>query len=146
MAGAWKKHSVPALGWWLIAVGTFRSAFTWACFFGGSASLCSATYSEIPMTGGHGRIVAVWTLLSFTLCFLCAFNLGSKPVYAATFLSFVYAIGYLAVECLVYDTIRAASLVMFILVAGISMVWMLLHQRNSDCHHDPRPHGATKQP
>uniref|UniRef100_K3ZMX7 Uncharacterized protein n=1 Tax=Setaria italica TaxID=4555 RepID=K3ZMX7_SETIT len=112
MAGAWKKHSVPALGWWLIAVGTFRSAFTWSCFFGGSASLCSATYSEIP----------------------------------TTFLSFVYAIGYLAVECLVYDTIRVASLVMFILVAGISMVWMLLHQRNSDCHHGPRPHGATRQP
>ncbi|XP_022684660.1 ergosterol biosynthetic protein 28-like [Setaria italica] len=115
MAGAWKKHSVPALGWWLIAVGTFRSAFTWSCFFGGSASLCSATYSETHIIR---LIVAVWTLLSFTLCFLCAFNLGSKPVYAATFLSFVYAIGYLAVECLVYDTIRVASLVMFILVAG----------------------------
>jgi hypothetical protein len=32
---------------------------------------------------------------SCTLCFLCAFNLGSKPLYVATFLSFVYAIGYL---------------------------------------------------
>ena len=70
------------------------------------------------MTSEHGRTVAVWTLLSCTLCFLCAFNLGSKPLYAATFLSFVYALGYLAVECFVYHTIRAASLTTFIFVAG----------------------------
>nr|CAB3490196.1 unnamed protein product [Digitaria exilis] len=97
--GASDKCSVPALGWWLIAVGAFRSAFTWSCFFG-SASFCSATFSEIPMTGVHGRTVAVWTLLSCTLCFLCAFNLYNKAIYTATFLSFVYAISYLGVECL----------------------------------------------
>ena len=46
MAGPLKKRGMPALGWWLMAVGTFRSAFTWSCFFG-SSSLCSATFSEI---------------------------------------------------------------------------------------------------
>ncbi|KAF8665211.1 hypothetical protein HU200_054107 [Digitaria exilis] len=45
MADTWKKPGVPALGWWLMAVGTFCSAFTLSCFFG-SASLCSATLSE----------------------------------------------------------------------------------------------------
>jgi hypothetical protein len=95
------------------------------------------------VTGEHGRTVAVWTLLSCTLCFLCAFNLGSKPLYAATFLSFLYALGYLTVECLVYHTIRAARLSLFIFVAGTSMVWMLL-QRNSNGH-GPRPREATKQ-
>ena len=75
------------------------------------------------VTGVHGRTVAVWTLLSCTLCFLCAFNLGSKPLYAATFLSFVYALGYLAVECFVYHTIRAASLTTFIFVAGTASVF-----------------------
>ena len=49
------------------------------------------------VTGVHGPTIAVWTLLSCTLCFLCAFNLGSKPLYIATFLSFVYALGHLAV-------------------------------------------------
>ncbi|KAF8673186.1 hypothetical protein HU200_048736 [Digitaria exilis] len=141
--GASDKCSVPALGWWLIAVGAFRSAFTWSCFFG-SASFCSATFSEIPMTGVHGRTVAVWTLLSCTLCFLCAFNLYNKAIYTATFLSFVYAISYLGVECLVYHTIRVTSLSTFIFIAGTSMVWMLL-QRNS-YGHGPRPRGATKQP
>ncbi|CAN6372715.1 unnamed protein product [Urochloa humidicola] len=146
MARAWKKGGIPALGWWLIAVGTFRSAFTWSCFFG-SKSLCSATLSEMQITGAHGRTAGVWTLLSCTLCFLCAFNLGSKPLYAVTFLSFVYALGYLAVECLVFHTMRASSLATFIFVAGTSMVWMLL-EWNSDGHGRPRPrpHGATKQP
>jgi len=49
---------------------------------------------------------------------LCAFNLGSKPLYTATFLSFLYALGYLTVECLVYHTIRAARLSLFIFIAG----------------------------
>jgi hypothetical protein len=72
------------------------------------------------VTGVHGRTVAVWTLLSCTLCFLCAFNLSSKPLYAATFLSIgVYAIGHLSVECVVYHTISAASLASFTFIAGI---------------------------
>jgi hypothetical protein len=45
------------------------------------------------VTGAHGRTVAVWKLLSCTLCFLCAFNLSSRPLYVATFLSFIYALG-----------------------------------------------------
>ena len=70
------------------------------------------------VTGVHGPTIAVWTLLSCTLCFLCAFNIGSKPIYAATFLSFFYALGYLTIECLVYHTIRAARLSLVILIAG----------------------------
>ncbi|KAJ1276577.1 hypothetical protein BS78_05G225000 [Paspalum vaginatum] len=131
--GAWanSKRGVPALGWWLIAVGTFRSAFTSSCLFG-AASLCSLTMSGIHMTGVHGRTAGVWTLLY-------------KPLYVATFLSFLYAIAYLAMECLLYRTIRFVSLVPFIFVAGTSMVWMLL-QWNSDGGHGRRPREATKQP
>jgi hypothetical protein len=70
------------------------------------------------VNGVHGRTFAVWTLLSCTLCFLCAFNLSSRPLYVATFLSFVYAIGYLSVECVVYHTISAASLAPFTCIAG----------------------------
>nr|CAB3491793.1 unnamed protein product [Digitaria exilis] len=126
MADTWKKPSVPALGWWLMAVGTFRSAFTLSCFFG-SASLCSATLSETQITSVHARTTGVWTLLSCTLCFLCAFNLNSKPLYAATFLSFVYAISYLAIECLVYHTMRATSLSLFSFVAGTTTDHRVAH-------------------
>ncbi|CAL4980222.1 unnamed protein product [Urochloa decumbens] len=142
MAGPLTKRGVPALGWWLIAVGIFRSAYTWSCAFG-SASFCSATTSEIP--NANERTAAAWSLLSSTLCFLCAFNLDNKRLYAATFLSFVYAVGYLAVECLVYHTIRAARLPLFTFIAGTSMLWMLLHKWNSNGHGPRRPRGATKQ-
>jgi hypothetical protein len=78
--------------------------------------------------GVHGRTVAVWTLLSCTLCFLCAFNLDSKPLYAATFLSFVYAIAYLTVECVVYHTMSAASLVPFTFIGGIVQYSTCMHR------------------
>ncbi|WVZ49032.1 hypothetical protein U9M48_000414 [Paspalum notatum var. saurae] len=143
------NRSMPALGWWLIAVGAFRSAYTFSCFFG-STWLSSATFSAIHskymlqimissnnlqrffpnhdhlmcvvgfsiiVTSVHGRTVGVWTLLSCTLCFMCAFNLDSKPVYMATFLSFFYAITYLGIECLIYHSIHFASLVPFIFIA-----------------------------
>ncbi|CAO2149502.1 unnamed protein product [Urochloa humidicola] len=90
-------------------------------------------------------MAGVWTLLSCTLCFLCAFNLGCKPLYAATFLSFVYALGYLAAECLVFDTMRAAGLATFIFVAGTSMVWMLL-EWNFHSHARPFPVGLPNSP
>ncbi|KAJ1257154.1 hypothetical protein BS78_K194700 [Paspalum vaginatum] len=138
-----RGSAVPALGWWLIAVGTFRSAFTWSCLFG-SASLCSATFSGTDMSGVHGCTVGVWTLLSCTLCFLCAFNLDSKPLYMATFLSFVNGIAYLAVECLIYHTILFPSSVPFIFFAGTSIACMLL-QWNSHGSGTPRPLGGTKQ-
>jgi hypothetical protein len=46
MASVGKKQGgVPALGWWLMAVGTVRLAFTWSCLFG-SGALCSAAYPQ----------------------------------------------------------------------------------------------------
>jgi hypothetical protein len=79
--------------------------------------VCSFFWAS-SVTGIHGRTAGVWTLLSSTLCFLCAFNLRSKPLYVAIFMSFLYAIAYLAMECLMYRTMHFASLVPFIFVAG----------------------------
>ncbi|MQM07843.1 hypothetical protein Taro_040693 [Colocasia esculenta] len=58
----------------------------------------------------HGRTFGVWTLLTCTLCFLCAFNLENKPLYVATFLSFIYAFGHFLTEYLIYNTMVAANL------------------------------------
>ncbi|CAN6309882.1 unnamed protein product [Urochloa humidicola] len=138
--GAKKEGGVPALGWWLMAVGTVRLAFTRSCFFG-SGALCSATYPQAQVSDIHGRTVGVWTLLSCTLCFICAFNLGSRPIYAATFLSLVYAYGHFVVEYLVFHTVRTANLAALGFFAVTAMVWMLL-QWNS---HAPRA-AANKQP
>ncbi|PAN45737.1 hypothetical protein PAHAL_9G138800 [Panicum hallii] len=125
MASVGKKQGgVPALGWWLMAVGTVRLAFTWSCLFG-SGALCSAAYPQAQVSNVHGRTVGVWTLLSCTLCFLCAFNLGSRPIYAATFLSLVYAYGHFLVEYLLYRTVRPANLVGLGVFAVPAIVWML---------------------
>lgn len=62
------------------------------------------------VTDVHGRTFGVWTLLTCTLCFLCALNLGNKPLYTATFLSFIYALGHFLTEYLIYHTMAAANL------------------------------------
>ncbi|XP_073127800.1 ergosterol biosynthetic protein 28 isoform X1 [Henckelia pumila] len=74
----------------------------------------------------HGRTFGVWTLLTCTLCFLCAFNLENKPLYLATFLSFVYAFGHFLTEYLIYHTMAIANLTTVGIFAGTSIVWMLL--------------------
>nr|CAD1828180.1 unnamed protein product [Ananas comosus var. bracteatus] len=61
-----------------------------------------AVFSQTQMTDVHGRTFGVWTLLTCTLCFLCAFNLENKPLYLATFLSFIYAFGHFITEYLIY--------------------------------------------
>ncbi|CAL4926613.1 unnamed protein product [Urochloa decumbens] len=140
MAAAGRKNgSMPALGWWLMAVGALRIGLTWSGFFN-ATSLGAATYAQAEMTGVHGRTFGVWTLLSCTLCFLCAFNLDNRPLYVATFLSFVYAYVHFILEYLVYHTFTAANLGAFALAAVTSIVWMLL-QWNS---HAPRAATAKR--
>jgi hypothetical protein len=56
------------------------------------------------VTDVHGRTFGVWTLLTCTLCFLCALNLENRPLYMATFLSFIYALGHFLTEYLIYHT------------------------------------------
>ncbi|GJM96150.1 hypothetical protein PR202_ga12967 [Eleusine coracana subsp. coracana] len=98
-----KMGGVPALGWWLMAVGTVRLVLAFSGYLD-TASLGVATYANAEMTGVHGRTLGVWMLLSCTLCFLCAFNLDCKPIYWATFLSFLYGYVHFILEYLLYHT------------------------------------------
>ncbi|PON86817.1 Erg [Trema orientale] len=121
------------LSLWLMVVGSLRLASVWFGFFDIWA-LRLAVFSQTQMTEVHGRTFGVWTLLTCTLCFLCAFNLENKPLYLATFLSFIYALGHFLTEYLVYHTMAVANLSTVCFFAGTSIVWMLL-QWNS---HQPR--------
>ncbi|KAF7138148.1 hypothetical protein RHSIM_Rhsim07G0215700 [Rhododendron simsii] len=130
------------LGWWLMLVGSLRLASVWFGFFNIWA-LRLAVFSNTTMTEVHGRTFGVWTLLTCTLCFLCAFNLDNRPLYLATLLSFIYAFGHFLAEYLVYQTMAIANLTTVGIFAGIfsykmfqsgtSIIWMLLqwntHQR-----------------
>ena len=72
-----------------------------------------SSLSNVPLhavTDVHGRTFGVWTLLTCTLCFLCALNLENRPLYLATFLSFIYAIGHFLTEYLIYHTMAVANL------------------------------------
>ncbi|OEL15884.1 Ergosterol biosynthetic protein 28 [Dichanthelium oligosanthes] len=109
MAPEGKKKGIPALGWWLMLVGSLRLASVWFGFFDIWA-LRVAVFSQAEMTNVHGRTFGVWTLLTCTLCFLCALNLENRPLYLATFLSFIYALGHFLTEYLVYHTMAAANL------------------------------------
>ncbi|KMZ67850.1 Ergosterol biosynthetic protein 28 [Zostera marina] len=114
-----------ALGWWLMLVGTLRLASVWFGFFDIWA-LRLAVFSSTQMTEIHGRTFGVWTLLTCTLCYLCAFNLDNKPLYIATFLSFIYALGHFLTEYFIYQTMVAANLTTVAIIAGTSLVWMLV--------------------
>lgn len=70
------------------------------------------------VTDVHGRTFGVWTLLTCTLCFLCAFNLENKPLYLATFLSFIYALGHFLTEYLIYHTMAVSNLSTVAFFAG----------------------------
>ncbi|KAL1546845.1 ergosterol biosynthetic protein 28-like [Salvia divinorum] len=113
------------LGWWLMLVGTLRLASVWFGFFDIWA-LRLAVYSKTTMTEVHGRTFGVWTLLTCTLCYLCAFNLDNKPLYLATFLSFIYAFAHFLSEYLIYHTMAIGNLTTVGIFAGTSIILMLL--------------------
>uniref|UniRef100_A0ACD5Z005 Uncharacterized protein n=1 Tax=Avena sativa TaxID=4498 RepID=A0ACD5Z005_AVESA len=128
-----KLAALPALGWWLVMIGAVRLSFA-VCSFFDARTVRACTYSDSYVTDVHGRTVGVWTLLSCTLCFMCAFNLENKPLYAANFMSFVYGYGHFIVEHVVCHTMTTASLVTIGFIAVPSIVWMIVHWRNAIGH------------
>ncbi|KAF9623956.1 hypothetical protein IFM89_006683 [Coptis chinensis] len=80
------------------------------------------TFALSRVTDVHGRTFGVWTLLTCTLCFLCAFNLENKLMHAVTFLSFIYALGHFLSEFLIYHTMAIANLTTIGFFAGFHRV------------------------
>ncbi|MED6136485.1 hypothetical protein PIB30_056535 [Stylosanthes scabra] len=116
---------MKVLGWWLLVVGTLRLASVWFGFFNIWA-LRLGVFSNTTMTEVHGRTFGTWTLLTCTLCYICAFNLDNKPIYLATFLSFIYALSHFVTEYFIYQTMQIQNLSAVTFFAGTSIVWMLL--------------------
>nr|AAM62559.1 unknown [Arabidopsis thaliana] len=125
---------MKALGYWLMVVGSLRLASVWFGFFNIWA-LRLAVFSHTTMSEVHGRTFGVLTLLTCTLCFLCAFNLENKPLYLATFLSFIYALGHFLTEYLFHQTMTIANLSTVGFFAGTSIVWMLLEWNSLEQPH-----------
>lgn len=83
-------------------------------------------FYHVAVTEVHGRTFGVWTLLTCTLCYLCAFNLHDRPLYLATILSFVYAFGHFLTEFLIYQTMEIKNLVTVGIFAGMVPSGVLL--------------------
>ncbi|KAJ4788071.1 Ergosterol biosynthetic protein 28 [Rhynchospora pubera] len=133
-----REREMRPLGWWLMLVGSLRLLSVWFGFFNIWA-LRVAVFSQTEMTDVHGRTFGVWTLLTCTLCFLCAFNLESKPLYMATFLSFIYALGHFLTEHLIYHTMTVSNLSTVAFFAGTSIIWMLLEWNTHDAKRNVKP-------
>ncbi|RVX22499.1 Ergosterol biosynthetic protein 28 [Vitis vinifera] len=86
-----------------------------------------AHFNDFVVTEVHGRTFGVWTLLTCTLCFLCAFNLDNKQLYLATFLSFIYALGHFLTEYLIYQTMAITNLTTVSIFAGMCVSHIMLH-------------------
>ncbi|KAM1121782.1 hypothetical protein ACFX2I_003444 [Malus domestica] len=119
---------MKVLSWWLMVVGSLRLVSVWFGFFHIWA-LRLAIFSKSPrhlVSEVHGRTFGVWTLLTCTLCYLCAVNLENKALYLSTFPSFVYALGHFLSEYLTYQTMAIANLSTVSFFAGTAIIWMLL--------------------
>lgn len=90
---------------------------------GTDKSLSFVAVSEV-----HGRTFGTWTLLTCTLCYICAFNLDNKPLYLATFLSFIYALGHFLTEYLIYRTMAISNLTTVGIFAGMMNFIFVSHQ------------------
>ncbi|KAG6543462.1 hypothetical protein Mapa_015132 [Marchantia paleacea] len=120
-----------ALGIWLIVVGLVRLSSVWFGFFDIWA-LRMAVFSKTEMSEIHGRTFGTWTLLTCTLCIICAMNLDDKPLYLTTLLSFVYALGHFITEVLIYETMAIKNLATVSLFAVPSLVWMIVEYPKAD--------------
>uniref|UniRef100_A0A0D6R8W6 Ergosterol biosynthetic protein 28 n=1 Tax=Araucaria cunninghamii TaxID=56994 RepID=A0A0D6R8W6_ARACU len=127
---------MKGLSWWLMLVGMARLSSVWFGFFDIWA-LRLAVFSRTDMTEVHGRTFGVWTLLTCTLCFMCAFNIENGPLYLVTFLSFFYALGHFLTEYLIYHTMAIVNLATVTFFAGTSIVWMIFHW-NTHCRQHPQ--------
>ncbi|CAN0921963.1 Ergosterol biosynthetic protein 28 [Linum grandiflorum] len=116
---------MEALGWWLMLVGSLRLASVWFGFFN-IPRLRSGVYGKAPMTAVHGRTFAIWTLVTCTLCYTCAFNLDNKPLYLVTLLSFIYALLHFMSETLIYQSMSIANLTTVSVFAGKIVAFYML--------------------
>jgi hypothetical protein len=90
--------------------------------------------SFVAVTEVHGRTFGTWTLLTCTLCYICAFNLDNKPIYLATLLSFVYAFGHFLTENLIYHTMAISNLTIVGVFAGMMNFILVSHQFYLHCN------------
>mmetsp|Transcript_7882 Transcript_7882/g.13532 ORF Transcript_7882/g.13532 Transcript_7882/m.13532 type:complete len:144 (-) Transcript_7882:107-538(-) len=116
-----------ALKTWLFIVACLRLFAVYLGVFN-TADLKRGLFPLSPssVTDLYGRTFATWTVLTCSLCVICALNLSSKPIYLATLLSFVYAAVHLGTEAFVFKTCSLASAASPVTIAVTTSTWMAI--------------------
>ncbi|MES1913235.1 MAG: hypothetical protein MHM6MM_005442 [Cercozoa sp. M6MM] len=70
------------------------------------------------------RLFSVWTLLTCALCVMSALEPSNVAMHSITFFSFLVALGFFALEFLVYRTLHFRGLVGPLIIASVSSAWM----------------------
>uniref|UniRef100_A0A0G4I7D9 Ergosterol biosynthetic protein 28 n=1 Tax=Chromera velia CCMP2878 TaxID=1169474 RepID=A0A0G4I7D9_9ALVE len=115
----------PVLKWWLVGVASFRGlAVVLGYFF--IDKVKSSVFSLAPsqVSDLQGRTFAQWTLATCTVTLFCAFNLSSKPLFVATWLTFFAAVSFFFAELFVYGSVTWRNLVGPLVFGGGSLVLM----------------------
>lgn len=83
-------------------------------------------YNKAPdqVTELHGRVFAVWTLLTCALSLICAKNPRVAAIYGATLFSFAVALLHFALELVFFQTMTLLSALQPMVVAAVSCLWM----------------------
>ncbi|GJP86175.1 hypothetical protein CLOP_g16233, partial [Closterium sp. NIES-67] len=115
--------TMKPLGYWLLLVAFARFSSVYFGYFNIWA-LQVAVYSKRTMSDVHGRTFAAWTAVTCTLCILCALHLESRPLFLATFASFVIALVHFLLELLVYKTMTVKNFAAPCFFASVSALWM----------------------
>mmetsp|Transcript_18917 Transcript_18917/g.48146 ORF Transcript_18917/g.48146 Transcript_18917/m.48146 type:complete len:154 (+) Transcript_18917:2537-2998(+) len=101
---------MKALQGWLYFAGALR-LFAVTQSFTNPSIIAERVYDLQPelVHGMYGRLFGAWTSITVLLCFLCARNIHSRPIYQATLGSFFVALGHFASEYFVFKTCSIAG-------------------------------------
>ncbi len=113
------------LSYWLLFVASLRLLSVLIGYFS-PFTFRAQLFNRQPdqVTTLQARSFAVWTLLTCSLCIICAFNLNEYGIYLATTISFYVAFGFFVLEFFVYKTLKVNKFIQPGIVATVSALWM----------------------
>eukprot|EP00741_Cyanophora_paradoxa_P016452 tig00020918_g15885.t1 len=117
-----------ALRTWLCLAACLRLLAVYLGFFNVQrfrSNLFSLRQDQV--TDLYGRTFAIWTLVTCTLCVLCAIYIQSAGIFIATLASFALALVHFSTELLFFKTMTFVNALPTLIVAGVSVVWMSTH-------------------
>ena len=128
--------SYHPLQYWLLFVSLFR-AFSVYTGYRNPLLFQQRVFPQQPsqLTPLAGRLFAIWTLLTCTLCIVTALYINERGIFIVTYLSFIFALIFFTLELVIYRTMYVQNIIPMVVIAGTSLVWMTLYYVQSPVLH-----------